>query len=84
VVRIDPYRGLADGIEFDALNGLTKADRDLLIAREVVYCTEFKVNGRTYGGTIVARDSQMAERVAFGRGLGEEVVGRLVFTGSAS
>lgn len=82
MLHIDPNKADADGITFDELNGLPDAERNLLVAREVVYCTEFEANGRTFGGTIIARDLAMAERIAFGRGLGEKILGSLVQSGT--
>ncbi|OJU05235.1 MAG: hypothetical protein BGN87_14655 [Rhizobiales bacterium 65-79] len=83
MTQINPSRGVADGIEFDDLNSFPDSYKNLLAAREVVYCTELTIEGHTYAGTIIARDLPMAERVAFGRGLGEEIVGRLVLAGSS-
>ena len=82
MLHIDSYRAEADGVEFDDLAAVSDVDRNRLAARGVVYCTEFDANGRTYGGTIIAKDMEMAERVAFGRGLGEKVLGRLVQAGT--
>jgi hypothetical protein len=84
MIRVNSSQGIADGIVFDDLSSLPEAYRNLLAAREVVYCTELRVDGHTYAGTIIAKDPQMAERVAFGRGLGEQIIGLLVLSGSTS
>ncbi|WP_145925926.1 hypothetical protein [Shinella sp. HZN7] len=81
-VRIHPTRPIADGILFDDLHGAPVEVINLLAARRLVFVTDLRLNRRLYGGLIVARSGAEAERVAFGRGLGEEVVGTLVRTGS--
>lgn len=82
-IRTHPSRPIADAICFDDLDGFDTAQRNFLASRGVVFCTEFKANGRRYAGNIVAVSMAAAEEVAFGRGLGEEVVGVLVETGTA-
>lgn len=74
---IDERDPIADGILFDDLHGCSFEAVNRLAARGVVFVTSFRVDGREYGGKIVARDWAAAEVVAFGRGLGEAVVGRL-------
>ena len=80
-MRIEPDRPVADGIPFDDLHGMTDAQKNLLASRGVVFVTRFRDGGREYGGLIVATCMAAAEEVAFGRALGEEVVGVLVETG---
>jgi hypothetical protein len=81
-MRMHPSRPIADGIPFDDLDGFDDAQRNFLASRGVVFCTEFKANGRRYAGNIVAVSMAGAEEIAFGRGLDEKVVGLLVETGS--
>ncbi|MCV0352801.1 MAG: hypothetical protein K5863_22220 [Nitratireductor sp.] len=80
--HVDPSRPVADGIRFDDLDGLEGPERNLLAARGVVFCSEFQANDRTYGGCIIGTSWPHAEEIAFGRGLGEEVIGVLVKAGS--
>lgn len=82
-IRMHPSRPIADGICFDDLDGFDDAQRNFLASRGVVFCTEFKANGRRYAGNIVAVSMAAAEEIAFGRGLGEEIVGVLGETGMA-
>lgn len=77
-MRIDPHRPLADGIPFVDTEGLTDGQINLLAAREVVWLTEFKVDGVGHAGDIIAASEEQAAAIAFGRGLGEEIVGQLV------
>jgi hypothetical protein len=79
---VDGVAATADKIPFDDLHGLPDRISNLLAARGVVFVTEFKANGRRYTGNIVARSWADAKVVAFGRGLGESVVGKLVGTGT--
>lgn len=81
MIHIDAHRPIADGIQFDDLIGLPIDACNLLAARGVVFCTEFEANGSRYGGRIVATSWKAAEDIAFGRGLGEEVVGVLCQVG---
>lgn len=80
-VHIEADRPVADGIPFDDLHGLDIAYQNFLASRGVVFCTEFKANGKSYAGRIVAMSMAAAEEIAFGRGLDEQIVGVLVETG---
>jgi hypothetical protein len=80
-MHIHPTLPYADGICFDDLEGFDIAHANRLGTGGTVYLTEFKANDRRYGGRIIARSQEQAEAIAFGRGLGEEVLGRLVLTG---
>lgn len=81
-MHIHPSRPVADGIVFDDIEAFDTEHANHLAAIGAVYCTEFKANGHRYAGRIIARSHEQAESIAFSRGLGEEVVGRLVETGS--
>ena len=74
---IDAHRPIADGICFDDLDGLTLDATNMLASRGVVFLTEFEDDGSRYGGTVIAATWQMAKEVAFGRGLGEKVIGQM-------
>jgi hypothetical protein len=80
-MHIHPALPYADGIRFDDLEGFDLKHANHLAMSGKVYITEFKANGRKYGGRIIARTQEQAEEIAFCRGLGEEVLGRLVLTG---
>lgn len=80
-IRIHPTEPYADGILFDDLHGMSDEARNRLAGRGVVYCTEFKTGGKTYAGNIVAASLAQAQLIAFSRGLGEVVDGKLVETG---
>jgi len=77
---IDATRPIADGICFDDMSGMPLHVRNMLAARGVVFLTEFKANGRTYGGSVIATTWEKADEIAFGRGLGETVIGVLAKT----
>lgn len=81
MTHVNPYTPHADNICFDDLWNIPMEQRNLLASRRVVFGTEFRANDKTYAGNIVAPSWEAAERIAFGRGLGEEIVGRLVETG---
>lgn len=68
----------ADGVCFDDLQGLTKAQQKLFIERGMVFCTEFKANDRRYAGNVIADTLKDACRLAVARGLGEIVIGTMV------
>lgn len=74
---IDEHRPIADGIPFDDLHGLSVRTRNVLASRGVVFLTEFEANGSRYGGSVIASTWEKADEVAFGRGLGERVIGVL-------
>jgi hypothetical protein len=74
-------RPYADGILFDDMVDMPISARNRMARRGVVFLTEFLANGRRCGGSIVAANLGEAERIAFGRGLGESVLGALVETG---
>lgn len=76
-MHIDAQEPIADGIVFDDLHGAPMKVRNTLAARGLVFLTEFRANGKTYGGTIVAGSLHAAEQIAFGRALGETVIGTL-------
>ncbi len=80
-VHIHPTRPIADGILFDDLDGAPLDVVNRLAARQMVFVTYVRLNRRPYGGRIVARSEAEAEQIAFGRGLGETVVGTLVLVG---
>lgn len=76
-MKMDPNQPFADGICFDDMHGMNLQQKNLLAKRGLVFLTEFNVEGVRYGGTIVSKDWDRAEEVAFGRGLGETVIGQL-------
>lgn len=78
---IDERRPIADGISFDDLHDLPFVLANMLSARGVVFATEFKANGRVYAGRIIAQSWEKADEIAFGRGLGETVIGVLAKSG---
>ena len=71
---------IADGIPFDDTLGFGRRQIKLLKSRRVVFLTKFyDVDGdRWFDGAIIATDIDAARAVAFGRGLGEEVLGELL------
>ncbi len=80
-VHVHPTDPIADGILFDDTHDAPEAVVNYLAARQLVYLTDLRLNRRLYGGRIIARSEAEAERIAFGRGLGEEIVGMLASTG---
>ena len=77
---IAKHMPVADGIIFDDTLGFSRRQIALLKARRVLFLTKFydEDADRWFDGTIVATDIDAARAVAFGRGLGEEVLGELV------
>jgi hypothetical protein len=80
-IIVHRHKPLADGMVFDDLWGLDMETRNLLAARGVVFCSEFKVGGKTYAGNIIATSWAAAEEIAFARALGEEIIGVMAGTG---
>jgi len=80
-MHIHPSCPVADGIAFDDIAGFDADSINHLASIGAVYLTEFKANGKTYGGRIIARSQDQAEAIPFGRGLDEQVIGRLVESG---
>lgn len=71
---------VADGIIFDDTLGFSRRQIQLLKARRVLFITKFydEDGDRWFDGAIIATDIDAARAIAFGRGLGEEVLGELV------
>jgi hypothetical protein len=71
---------VADGIVFDDTLGFSRRHIQLLKARRVLFLTKFydEDGDRWFDGSIIATDIDAARAVAFGRGLGEEVLGELI------
>jgi hypothetical protein len=70
---------VADGIVFDDTLGFSGRHIQLLKARRVLFITAFRDedSDRWFGGRIIATDIDAARAIAFGSGLGEEVLGEL-------
>ncbi|MBN8243288.1 hypothetical protein JF546_09725 [Nitratireductor aquimarinus] len=79
-ICVDPDRPIADGVPFDDLFNMPLESMNALAARDVVFLTEFRADERTYGGSIICGSIDDAEARAFGRGLGERVIGTLTRT----
>jgi len=79
--HVHPSAPIADGILFDDLHGASFELINRLAARKLVFVTDLRLNRRLYGGIIVAASEAEAERIAFGRGLHEEIVGTLAAVG---
>jgi len=79
-IVVDANCPIADGIPFDDTLGFSRRQIQLLKARRILFNTRFRdeAGDRWYGGVIIATDLDAARAVAFGRGLGEEVLGELV------
>jgi hypothetical protein len=75
----DPNKPFCDGLLYSDLWMLRdRRDHNILAARNIVYLTEFRTpEGVVYSGDIIAKNRRQAERIAFGRGLGEVVEQRL-------
>lgn len=82
-IRVDPDSPIANGQLFDAVYCLSPADTSELIYAGMVFSTKFRADGKTYAGTIIARDWDQAEDIAEARGLAEVVDGRIVEQGEA-
>lgn len=79
ITHIHPTRPVVDGICADDLYAFPDpAARATLIGRGLVYKTSFFADGYILGGTIVAGSWEQAEEIAFGRGLGETIVGLMM------
>lgn len=81
-MHIHETKAEADGISFRDTEGFTLEQINFLAQRGVVFLTTFTTEeGIPYGGHIISRDWAHAEEIAFGRGLGETILGRMVATG---
>ena len=76
-MHISETEPVADAVLFDDMDMLPPGLAKKLIARGLVWCTEFEANGSTYCGAIIAASAAAAGEVAFGRGLGEKVIGQV-------
>lgn len=76
-MKIDPDRPVANGVHFDDAQKLSADIREAATVSGMVFLTEFKAGGSTYGGSIVALSMSAAEDIAIRRGLGERVIGTL-------
>ena len=75
-MHFEPMRPVCDGILFlDSWRLKTFDDQALLAARGLLFMTEFPAPYDMFGGDIFAASLAAAEEIAFGRGLGEKVVG---------
>lgn len=74
---VEPARPFIDGKPFDETWGLRPDLRAELIARGLVFCTEFRRGDAEYGGVLIAASWDQAETIAAGRGLGERVIGQV-------
>ena len=79
-MSVHPNKPICDDIMFDAIEYLARSDVTNLIHDGLVFVTEFAHGGKTYGGSVIARDLESAQLVADDRGLGEKVIGRLEMT----
>lgn len=79
---LDPTKPICDGILFDDVFEAPSHLIAYLIGREMLWATEFLAAEQVFAGRIVARDLKQAEDVAFGRGLGEKVVGKIAVVGA--
>lgn len=76
-MQFDAKAPICDGIPFDDLH-LIESDEiaNMLCARGLVWLTDFEgSDGKTYGGSVLAASAEAATQIAFGRGLGEIVIG---------
>lgn len=80
MIVVDTKLPIADGIIFDDTFGLSRRQIRLLRARHVLFVTRFRDEDgdRWFDGMIIATDIDAARAIAFGRGLGEEVLGEAV------
>ncbi len=75
-MHFEPMKPVCDGILFlDSWRLKTFDDQALLAGRGLLFMTEFPPPYDMFGGDIFAANLAAAEEIAFGRGLGEKVVG---------
>lgn len=75
---VEQGRPFIAGRCFDDTWGMTYAQINLLASRDLVYITDFSKDGRVYGGTVLARNWNEAERICRDeRPWGEQVIGCL-------
>lgn len=72
------------GIILNETDEMGQKQANLLAERGVVFLTEFEVDGKLCGGSIIATSEEAAEKIAGRRGLGETVVGKLDAVGLVS
>lgn len=73
--HLEPNKPVIDGICFDDLSKVDPSFHECLMARGLVWETEFSIGATTYAGSIIAGTQGDAMAVAFGRGLEEKIVG---------
>ena len=78
MTRLHPSAPIADGILFDDTHGLPEQHVAMLRGRGLLFATVFEDGDRQICGVIIAHSWPAAQDIAFGRGLGERVVGVLV------
>ena len=78
MTTVHPDRPEINGFCFDETYGWSTAHVNAMARTGTVYVTEFKVDKRAYGGSLIAVDWSSAEEEAARRGLGERVIGQLV------
>ncbi len=77
-MHFDPRKPVCDGILFSDLYRLKSlGDQNVLAARGLVFMTEFPPPDEMFSGDIIAASREAAEEIAFGRGLGEKIVGQI-------
>lgn len=81
--RFDPRAPICDGILYSDLWLIQSEEfQNVLASRGLVYGTEIDTpDGDPCSGDIIAKSRRAAEEIAFGRGLGERVVGRITGIG---
>lgn len=75
-MHFEPGKPICDGICYSDLWLIPDHFHNVLAARRLVFLTEWDWDGMEMGGDIIARSLRAARKIAFGRGLGERVIGR--------
>ena len=80
MISVHPSRPIANGICFDDASRVQDETREHLAMLGMIFVTSFcnPVDGRCYGGTIIAASAEAAQAVADRRGLGEVIEGQMV------
>lgn len=76
-MTVHRHKPFIDGIAFDDTYGMQDSVKSELCYAGMVFLTEFRRNGKEYGGLIIARNVEHAHERASERGFGEKVLARL-------
>jgi hypothetical protein len=76
-MRVEDDRPFINGVCFDDTYGMNEGVKRDLCYHGLLFVTTLKIDGKSYGGNLIARDFEHAKRRAEERPWGETVDGQL-------